>query len=58
MSFWDDFRDANPAEGISTSRLEPSGLKDLKESSAGCWVDGIRVIDIRLGSRARILPGR
>ncbi|WP_223986456.1 hypothetical protein [Arthrobacter sp. NicSoilB8] len=48
----------NPAEGISTSRLEPSALKDLKESRAGCWFDGVRGIDIHLGSSARILPGR
>ncbi|RKR13671.1 hypothetical protein [Arthrobacter oryzae] len=43
---------------VTLSRLEPSALKNMKQSRTECWFDGVRGIDTCLGNSARILPGR
>lgn len=43
--------------GVDANNSHTSAEKSLKESRAGCWFDGVRGIEERLGSSARILPG-
>ena len=53
---------ASPTKEISNAKVlldaGSAALKSLKESRDECWSDGVRGIEERLGSSARILPGR